>query len=80
MASITIRNIDEQLKQKLRIQAARHGHSMEQEVRHILRRAVEDDTETMSFADLARSVFGEQGVELEQHPEVEVRRVPGLDS
>ncbi len=80
MASITIRNIDEQLKQKLRIQAARHGHSMEQEVRHILRRAVEDDTEAMSFAELARSVFGEHGVELEPHPEVEVRRVPGLDS
>lgn len=29
MASITIRNLDEQLKAQLRMQAASHGHSME---------------------------------------------------
>jgi plasmid stability protein len=37
MASITIRRLDEKLKVKLRLQAARHGHSMEEEVRSILR-------------------------------------------
>ncbi|MCR9137246.1 MAG: bifunctional phosphopantothenoylcysteine decarboxylase/phosphopantothenate--cysteine ligase CoaBC [Alphaproteobacteria bacterium] len=39
MASITIRNLDEQTKQLLREQAARHGRSMEEEVRHMLRDA-----------------------------------------
>ena len=39
MASITIRNLDEALKGRLRIEAARHGHSMEEEVRLILRSA-----------------------------------------
>lgn len=40
MASLTIRNLDDELKTLLRQQAARHGCSMEQEAREILRRAV----------------------------------------
>lgn len=40
MASITIRNLDEDLKQALRLAAAEHGHSMEEEVRVILRRSL----------------------------------------
>lgn len=42
MASITIRNLDEALKQRLRVEAARHGHSMEEEVRLILRGALDE--------------------------------------
>lgn len=37
MASITIRNIDDSLKVRLRIQAAMHDRSMEDEARDILR-------------------------------------------
>lgn len=37
MASITIRNLDDKIKARLRIAAARHGCSMEEEVRRILR-------------------------------------------
>jgi plasmid stability protein len=40
MASITIRNLDDDLKQALRLAAAEHGHSMEEEVRVILRRSL----------------------------------------
>ena len=40
MASITIRNLDDSLKHRLRVQAAEHGRSMEEEAREILRRAV----------------------------------------
>lgn len=40
MASITIRNLDEPLKTRLRIQAAMHGRSMEDEARDILRTAL----------------------------------------
>jgi len=36
MASLTIRNIDNNLKAQLRQRAARHGRSMEAEVRSIL--------------------------------------------
>lgn len=37
MASITIRRLDESLKAKLRVRAASHGRSMEEEAREILR-------------------------------------------
>ena len=40
MATMTIRNIDDQLKTRLRIRAARNGHSMEDEVLAILRAAL----------------------------------------
>ena len=40
MASITIRNLDETLKSRLRVQAAVHGRSMEDEARDILRSAL----------------------------------------
>src|ERR1700691_1612673 len=42
MASLTIRQLDEKLKTLLRLRAARHGRSMEDEVRVILRQAAED--------------------------------------
>lgn len=40
MASMTIRNIDDALKQRLRVRAATHGRSMEDEARDILRAAL----------------------------------------
>ena len=40
MTSITVRNIEEDLKRRLRIRAAEHGHSMEEEARRILRSAL----------------------------------------
>ncbi len=38
MASITIRNLDDDIKHRLRVRAAEHGRSMEEEARDILRR------------------------------------------
>ena len=40
MPSLTIRNVDAATKQRLRIRAARHGVSMEEEVRRILNEAL----------------------------------------
>lgn len=40
MAVLTIRNLDEKTKQALRVRAARHGVSMEQEARLILTKEV----------------------------------------
>jgi phosphopantothenoylcysteine decarboxylase / phosphopantothenate---cysteine ligase len=42
MASLTVRQLDEKLKKLLRLRAARHGRSMEDEVRVILRQAAEE--------------------------------------
>ncbi len=43
MASITVRNLDEGLKRRLRIRAAENGRSMEQEVREILGAVLRED-------------------------------------
>lgn len=40
MATLKIRNLDEALKTKLRLEAAKHGRSMEEEARVILRNAL----------------------------------------
>ncbi|ONG38721.1 hypothetical protein BKE30_11165 [Alkanindiges hydrocarboniclasticus] len=37
MANLVIRNIEDSLKERLRVQAAHHGRSMEEELRCILR-------------------------------------------
>ena len=37
MATLTIRNLEDSIKKNLRIQAANHDHSMEEEARRILR-------------------------------------------
>jgi phosphopantothenoylcysteine decarboxylase/phosphopantothenate--cysteine ligase len=42
MASLTVRQLDERLKKLLRLRAARHGRSMEDEVRSILRDAADE--------------------------------------
>ena len=43
MNSLTIRNVDPELKQELRLRAARHGRSMEAELRQILKEALGRD-------------------------------------
>lgn len=40
MATMTIRDMDDDLQERLRLQAARHGRSMEEEARDILRGAL----------------------------------------
>jgi plasmid stability protein len=42
MSSITIRNLDPGIKERLRVRAAERGHSMEAEVRCILRAALSE--------------------------------------
>jgi antitoxin FitA len=62
MPSITIRNLDKSIKEQLRVQAAKHGRSMEEEVRTILKVALA--TESASTGNLAESVrkrFGPLG-------------------
>lgn len=50
MASLTIRNIDESLKAKLRLQSAQHGCSMEAEVRNILYQVLMPSAPPSDFA------------------------------
>ena len=41
MGSVTIRNLDNRVKEKIRLRAAKNGHSMEEEARRLLTRAVD---------------------------------------
>jgi plasmid stability protein len=45
MAQFIVRDLEEDVKARLKRRAARHGHSMEEEVRHILRNAVKDQNQ-----------------------------------
>jgi plasmid stability protein len=69
MASITIRNLDDEVKIRLRIRAASHGRSMEEEARSILRDAVEQEVGPTNLAAAIRERFAHLGgVELELPP------------
>lgn len=69
MASITIRNLDNDVKARLRVRAAGHGRSMEEEARQILRQAVESGTGPADLAAAIRARFAPLGgVEMEVPP------------
>ena len=66
MASITIRNLDDDVKTRLRMRAAGHGRSMEEEARMILREAVDRKEAPLNLASAIRARFAPfGGVELE---------------
>ncbi len=61
MASLTIRNIDDSLKTTLRLSAARHGRSMEEEARQILRHALLRETSSIGLGSRIAQRFAEVG-------------------
>ena len=80
MASITIRNLDDDVKTRLRVRAAGNGRSMEEEARMILRDAVERKADSRNLASIVRSHFGpDNGVDLELPPREPGREPPSFD-
>ena len=62
MASLTIRNLEEPIKELLRIRAAHNGHSMEEEVRQILRQTLTRDTQlSTNLAESIQKRFAQLG-------------------
>ena len=55
MASITIRNLEDDVKQHLRVRAAEHGRSMEEEARDILRRVMGEGAPPRNLAAAIRA-------------------------
>jgi len=74
MASITIRDLDDQTTKRLRVRAARHKRSIEEEARDILRTALAGRTDSpRNLAQAVRRRFEPLGgIELE----VPVRQMP----
>jgi plasmid stability protein len=62
MASITIRNLDDGTKERLRVRAAGRRRSMEAEARHILRTTLaSDDARVTNLASAIRERFRSVG-------------------
>ena len=75
MASVTIRNLDEPLKKRLRLRAASNGRSMEDEARDILRSALfAQPSRTQSLVDaIRRRIEPLGGVDLDIPPREPIR-------
>ena len=78
MASITIRDLDDDVKTRLRVRAAEYHRSMEEEARIILRDAVNDRRAApRDLATFTRECFASLGaVELELPMRVAMREPP----
>ena len=63
MAQLVIRNLEEGVKARLQRRASRHGHSMEEEVRDIIRNAVKPESRTAkALGSRLRSRFAHIGL------------------
>lgn len=82
MPSITIRNLEKSIKEKLRVQAAKHGRSMEEEVRTILKMALAQ--ESASGGTLVESIRKRfeplGGVDLPDVPREPIRKSVTFES
>ena len=65
MATLTVRNVDEELKQNLRQRAAAHGRSMEEEVRSILRHVLQLPPTERGLGQRLAQRFAEVSADLE---------------
>lgn len=80
MASITIRNLDDDVKTRLRVRAAAHHRSMEEEARLILRDAVGRKPRSQNLAEAIRArITPLGGVDLELPPRGPAREPPTFD-
>jgi plasmid stability protein len=82
MATMTIRNVDDELKSRLRVRAAMHGRSMEDEAREILRASLstEPQRQESSWVDSVRArVEAAGGVDLDLPHREPMRDPPNFD-
>ncbi len=77
MATITIRNIDDSIKKRLRMRAASHNLSMEEEVRRLLKAALGEDDDLKGIGTRIHNRFIEEGgIELPEPKRNQVPRKP----
>ncbi len=81
MANLTIRNLDDTLMDRLRVQAAVNGRSMEEEARRILQAALSAEGERPGSlsAAIRRRFEPYGGVELEPLPREPMRAPPTFE-
>lgn len=75
--TLTIRRLDEHVKEQLRQTAAANGHSMEEEARQILSRSLLQTGPKVGFATAMRALFRDvDGNEFEPPTRMETTRDP----
>ena len=82
MSSITIRNLDPAIKERLRIRAAEHGHSMEAEARRILQTTLKGPARAPAsnlYECIRALVDPLGGIDLELPPREPARDPPTFD-
>jgi len=79
MATLTIRNLDDDLKTRLRVRAALHGQSMEEEVRGILRLALTAPPKTTGLGQRLVARFRETAGDLPLPPRSAPRPVQDFE-
>ena len=81
MATLTIRGLDDDTKSRLRVRAARHGRSMEAEVRSILEEALPAEQASGGLGSLIHARFADVGgVELDLPRRSEMPRAASLQT
>jgi plasmid stability protein len=79
MAAVSIRDLDDEVRERLRVRAARNGRSMEAEIRAILTQAVNDVDQSVGLAQALMQRFGDLGgVDLEPPARDQPPRLPVL--
>ncbi len=78
MSQVVVRNLDEGVKAGLKQRALRHDWSMEEEVRQILRRAVQSDSRSVPLGSRIAARFAGCGIE-EDLPELHGQDITGMD-
>jgi len=77
MADVSVRGLDDAVKERLRVRAARNGRSMEAEIREILTEAVRPPGEPGSFVEALIAAFqAVGGIDLDIPPRRDAPRVP----
>lgn len=80
MAQILVRDIEDDVKERLQQRAAQHGHSMEAEIRDILRNVVKEDTRPAGglgteIASLFKGIGLQEGEEIPELHGYSIRNV-----
>ena len=82
MAQLVVRNIEESVKTKLQRRAKRHGRSMEEEVREILRDATKDEGKNRKLgteiAELFRGIGLRPGEEIPEIHDIKLQ-IPNFE-
>lgn len=79
MAQLIVRNLEDDVKARLAQRARRHGHSMEEEVRTILRDAVQETSSASAQGLGSRLAALFEGLDMPEIEEIRGHKIEPID-